>query len=248
MFLTCWAHPFLDAADKNAVIVFNHDFEKNQSLAGWTNVLGHDLGAIEADKQAHRVAEENGNHFFRCTGRAGIFGVTAPLKEPLTISANVARVELKARMRKYANTAWTIQIALTSRTKPEGQQGQGFQWSGAPADSGFRVCGYQYGNEANFLEWRVDGLSHSHTEKRNFLLNGNDDWHEWRVVFDQAAGTLALYTEVDGEDPVLVQKGVALDGVELHSVWLNGSGGGKDAPDLFLDYDDIVVSYTPAGK
>ncbi|MBI4027274.1 MAG: hypothetical protein HY360_19975 [Verrucomicrobia bacterium] len=240
--------PLICAAEKGEVIVFNRDFEKDRNLEGWLDVFGKDISASHSGPSRYCVVKEDGNHFFRCTKQSGIFGVTAPLKPALTIGDEITTVELRAKVRRSA-AGGLLQMALTSRRQPEGQQGGPFHCSGAPADSGFRVCGYESANDANLLEWRVEGLSHAHTERKPFLTGVRGEWHEWRVVLDQAAGTLTLYTEEAGQDPVLVQKGVALDGVELRSLWLSGSGGAPSRPEEnFMDYDDLVVAYTRAPK
>ena len=107
------------------------------------------------------------------------------------------------------------------------------------------MCGNDAATESNFLLWRVDGLSHAYSERKGFLPDNKPVWHTWRVVFDRDAGTLALYTGEGGTTPVLVQKGVDLDGVTVHSLWLNGAGTNAPEADCYLDYDDLTVTYTP---
>ena len=236
--------PLLAAAEPGEVVVLSRDFERDQSLAGCRNVSGKDISNYVATQCVYRVVTADDRRFLRSTKKSGIFGLTMPLKRTIVIGAGTSKVELRAKVRR--TKGGTIAMALTSRTKPEGQEGQAFAWVGPPADSGISVSGYERATDANAIAWRVEGLSRGYSERKSLLPDTN--WHEWRLVFDRATGTLALYTGEGGPTPVLVQKGVDLDGIVLRSFWVAGAGTSKPEVECFADYDDIVVSHTPAGQ
>lgn len=231
-------------AEEAAKEVLHLDFEETPDTASWKELSG----------QAPQIGEkwvfeeEAGNKFLRATAATGIFGITIPLQEPIFINPSIARVELRLKMRKTKGTSQLLEAGLTSRDHPETQEGRAFDRSSESVDSGFRMRGYQHNDRANILEWCIDGQLRSYTEERALCppeVSEMGDWHEWRIVWDNEQSTLSLYVDDFADEPVLVQKGVALDGAELKSLWLNGSMAAierEEQSSFFIDYDDVSVS------
>lgn len=214
-------------------VIFDQDFETSQSLAGWMDPWA----ASPPTASKCFVASEPGNYFLRTTAMNG-GGVTVLLGEALAASSNIATIIVEGRTRESANGGSSLsRMWLTSRS-PSAVNGEPF----GASDSGIGVLGYQFPSAVDRLEWCTNGVLVTAPLSTAFIPSANV-WHQWKVVFDVRAGTLAFYL-TNAVSPTLSASGVRLGGAILQSLYLRGATPEADT----VDYDNLKVSYTRADE
>ncbi len=208
-------------------VLFKSDFEQDNPLKGF--VCSRDTGITPPDAAFGMLGSETVdgkiNHFYR--GLSAPFGVSVILEHPYKVCDNTVTIEIKVRVRGNGDCNFCM-IDLSSLESPKFP----YQFS-AGKSSGFGAGGYRHANTCNNIYY-YKNTKKPVTFTDNTSPLPDNDWHEWKLVYNNVDSTLVLYLD-NATTPLWIQKEVKLGGVEFNSLWLSGSQFGSD-------YDDIIVS------